>query len=120
MDIEIVTESGVVLGASLRDTPAGRDFAALLPLTVQLSDFHRTEKIADLPRRISRDDDAPAGTFGRAGDLTVYAPWGNLAIFYRAFTYTEDLVCLGSLAPGGAEIVSGLADGTSITIQIPN
>jgi hypothetical protein len=49
--------------------------------------------------------------------MTVYAPWGNLAIFYRDFTYSDDLFRLGRLEPGSAEVIAELADGTTITIE---
>lgn len=68
------------LSATLDDTPAGRDFATLLPLELVLSDYHATEKVADLPRKLDTTD-APARYTPKAGDITYYAPWGNLAIF---------------------------------------
>nr|WP_281843827.1 cyclophilin-like fold protein [Sinisalibacter aestuarii] len=55
----VVIVDGVHLPATLDDTTAGRDFAALLPLELTLSDYHATEKIADLPRRLDTTD-APA------------------------------------------------------------
>ncbi|MEU6878426.1 cyclophilin-like fold protein [Streptomyces sp. NPDC046712] len=45
-----VTIDGRPVGATLNDSPAARDFAELLPLTLDLEDFHRTERIAYLPR----------------------------------------------------------------------
>ncbi|HET7458862.1 MAG TPA: cyclophilin-like fold protein [Gemmatimonadaceae bacterium] len=41
------------LTATLDDTEAARDFASLLPLTLTLEDYASTEKIADLPRKLS-------------------------------------------------------------------
>ncbi len=84
------------LTAELEDSAAARDFAALLPLDLGLSDYNRTEKIADLPRRLSIDD-APEGFDPVVGDITYYAPWGNLAIFYRDFGYSRGLVRLGRI-----------------------
>ena len=98
MDIRIVID-GTELRGTLDDTPAGRDFGAMLPLTLRLTD---TEKISDLPQRPSTEAGVPAGTAGSAGDITVYAPWGNLALFYRDFTYTDDLIRLGRLESGAA------------------
>jgi hypothetical protein len=60
-----------------------------------------------------------AGTAGAAGDLTIYAPWGNLAIFYRGFTYTDDLIRLGSLEPGAATAISELEDGPPSPSRVP-
>jgi hypothetical protein len=83
------------LSATLDDTSAGRDFTALLPLELSLSDYHATEKIADLPRKLDTTD-APASYTPKAGDITYYAPWGNLAIFYKPFRSSRGLVRLGS------------------------
>ncbi len=90
-----VTVGDEVLSATLDDTPVGRDFLALLPLEVSLRDYNATEKIADLPRRLDTTD-APAGYRPRAGDITYYAPWGNLAIFYKPFQTSTGLVRLGT------------------------
>lgn len=69
--------------AVLEDSEPARDFAALLPVELVLSDYNRTEKIADLPRRLSTEG-APDGIDPMVGDIAYYAPWGNLAIFYRS------------------------------------
>ncbi|MBS0521182.1 MAG: hypothetical protein JSR90_20950 [Proteobacteria bacterium] len=100
MKIRIVA-AGRALTAELEDSAAARDFAALLPLDLTLSDYNRTEKIADLPRRLSIEG-APKGIDPTVGDIAYYAPWGNLAIFYRDFGYSRGLVRLGRLE-GDAE-----------------
>ena len=83
------------LSATLDDTPAGRDFAALLPLELMLSDYNATEKVADLPRKLDTRD-APASYTPKTGDVTYYAPWGNLAIFYKPFRTSNGLIRLGA------------------------
>ncbi|MGG7566616.1 cyclophilin-like fold protein [Rhodovulum sp. DZ06] len=86
-----------VLPATLDDTPAGRDFAALLPLDLDLADYHGIERVADLPRKLDRTG-APARAAAHAGDIMLYAPWGNLAIFLEPFGSTPGLVKLGAVA----------------------
>ncbi|WBU59287.1 cyclophilin-like fold protein [Paracoccus albus] len=86
---------GQTLTATLDDSIAGQDFAAMLPLELTLSDYHGIEKIADLPREIDRSD-APESYQPEAGDITVYAPWGNLAIFYKPFQESRGLIRLGA------------------------
>ena len=90
---------GASLTATIDDTTAARDFASLLPLTLTLEDYASTEKISDLPRKLSTTG-APAGTAASAGDITYYAPWGNLALFYRSFGYAAGLVRLGRIDAG--------------------
>lgn len=99
MKIEIEAE-GATITATLDDSPAARDFASLLPLTLTLDDYHATEKISYLPRRLSIEG-APEGIDPSPGDLAYYAPWGNLAIFYRDFGYSRGLVKLGAIVAGG-------------------
>jgi len=77
MKIRLVIDNSVV-SATLDDTPVARDFAALLPLNVTLRDYAGTEKVSELPRRLSTDG-AHAGVDPGQGDITYYAPWGNLA-----------------------------------------
>jgi hypothetical protein len=96
MDIR-VTLDGRPVDATLNDSPAARDFAELLPLTLDLKDFHQTERIADLPRRLTTSG-APEPAAPKAGDLTYYAPWGNLALFYRdGPSASADLLILGRI-----------------------
>lgn len=40
--------------ATLDDTETTKDFASLLPLPLTLEDYASTEKISDLPRKLSR------------------------------------------------------------------
>lgn len=95
MKIRIEIE-GTTLTATLNDTDAARDFASLLPLTITLEDYNATEKIADLPRKLSTTG-APPGSDPEVGDIAYYAPWGNLAIYYRDFAYSAGIVKLGRI-----------------------
>jgi hypothetical protein len=92
------------LTATLYDTPTARDFASMLPLTLTLEDYSKTEKISDLPKKLTREG-APAGADPSVGDIAYYAPWGNLALFYKDFRYSDGLILLGKL-DGGAETLS--------------
>ena len=82
--------------ATLLKNKAAEDFAKLLPLKLNMKDYNSTEKIADLPRKLNTES-APAGYKPSAGDICLYAPWGNLAIFYKGFEYSPGLVRLGSI-----------------------
>lgn len=44
--------------------------------------------------------DAPAGYNPSVGDITYYAPWGNIAIFYKDFGYASGLIKLGRFDSG--------------------
>ncbi|MFJ9380936.1 cyclophilin-like fold protein [Streptomyces sp. NPDC101455] len=98
-----LTLDGATHPATLNDSPAARDFFDQLPLELTLRDFASSEKISDLPNRLSTAQ-APEGTTAKAGDLTYYAPWGNLAIFYHDAPHAPGLVSLGRLDSGLADL----------------
>ncbi len=86
-----------VLLVELDPNRSAEDLASMLPLTLSLEDYAGTEKIAYLPRRLDTRD-APDGYTPHAGDLAYYAPWGNLALFYRDFRHSPGLVRIGRLS----------------------
>ena len=92
----IIDVDGATVRATLDESEASSDFASLLPLALTLEDYASTEKIGYLPRKLSTKM-APAGTDAAVGDFSYYAPWGNLALFYRPAEYAEGLVRLGRL-----------------------
>ncbi|MDW6001832.1 cyclophilin-like fold protein [Vibrio mangrovi] len=104
MKISIDIESTTITATLLDNSAAARDFAELLPLTLTLTDYASIEKISDLPKRLSTQGE-PSGTAAKAGDLTYYAPWGNLAIFTENFHRASGLVKLGSMENTGIELM---------------
>lgn len=90
---------GKTVEVTLEDSAATRDFLAQLPLTLTFEDYHGIEKVSDLPARLSTEG-APAGFDPEVGSFAYYAPWGNLAIFYRDFGYARSLVNLGKITKG--------------------
>lgn len=94
-----ITTGETSFTATMFDNTAANDFLTLLPLTINLTDYAATEKVSDLPKRLNTSD-APAGYKPSIGDITYYAPWGNLAIFYKGFSYAGGLVPLGRIEKG--------------------
>ncbi|MGW8633983.1 cyclophilin-like fold protein [Streptomyces sp. NPDC055793] len=112
MDIRI-TIDGQEVEAILNDSPAARDLASLLPLTLELEDFHGTERIADPPRKLTTEN-APEPQAPKTGDLAYYAPWGNLALFYKdGPSASSDLLVLGHIDSDADQ----LAGADRITIE---
>lgn len=91
--------------ATMNDSKAAKDFIALLPMTLILKDYAETEKISGLPKRLSIAG-SPDGTAASIGDIAYYAPWGNLAIFYRDFGHASGLIKLGNIGSGGKKLAS--------------
>ena len=87
----------------------------MLPLTVNFEDFNGTEKIAYLPEKLDTEK-SPAGCDPSEGSFTYYAPWGNLAVFYRDFRPSSGLVPLGRVE-SGMEHFAGLEDGVSVRME---
>lgn len=98
MKIKIAADNAVLI-ATMLDNATSRDFMSMLPLTLTLRDYAGTEKISDLPKKLSIEG-APSGSDPSVGDITLYAPWGNLAIFYRDFKYSSGLIILGKVDSG--------------------
>ncbi|MFJ9588712.1 cyclophilin-like fold protein [Streptomyces acidicola] len=114
MDIRIITPTTALAG-TLNDSAAARDLAAALPLTLALSDFHGTEKIADLPGRLTTEG-SPSEAAAEAGDLAYYAPWGNPAIFYRGFQRPAGLIILWRINRSLDPLIDA-NDGLIVTIE---
>jgi hypothetical protein len=111
-----LTVNGTVLKATLLDSEPARDFASLLPLTLTLTDYAQTEKVSDLPKRLSTEG-APEGADPDVSDVAYYAPWGNLAIFYGDYGYSRGLVKLGRIESGIDELARMSGD-FRITIDL--
>ena len=94
-----LTSDGKAIEATLLDNATARDFLSLLPMTLTLEDYNATEKIAHPPRKLSTAG-APKGVDPSVGDIAYYAPWGNLALFYKDFGYSSGLIKLGRIDSG--------------------
>lgn len=114
MKIQFVFDDQTV-SATLQDTASARDFASQLPLTFELEDYASTEKIAYLPSKLTTEG-APSGTSAKVGDISYYAPWGNMVIFYRDFGYASGLIKLGTI-DGGVERFTANAS-QKVTIEL--
>lgn len=84
------------LTATFEDNATARDFIALLPFTVSLEDYAGIEKTFYTKSKLSTQD-APEGIDPDLGDITYYAPWGDVAIFYKDFGYASGLVKIATI-----------------------
>jgi hypothetical protein len=109
-----LTVDGKTIEATLLGNATAQDFVSLMPMTLTLEDYASTEKISYLPRKLSTAG-APAGVDPAVGDITYYAPWGNLAIFYKDAGYANGLVKLGRLDSGVEAL--GVRGSLKVTIE---
>jgi hypothetical protein len=106
-----LTFDGKVVEATLVNNATARDLVSLLPMELTLEDYNSTEKIGYPVRKLSTAE-APAGVDPSVGDVAYYAPWGNLAFFYKDFGYSEGLIRagpdrLGHRGPARARLADG-------------
>ena len=107
MDMKLEIQVGDrTLTSTLYDNATAKDLIAQLPLTLTLTDYNGAEKIANPPKRLSTTG-APDGFEPKAGDIAYYAPWGNLAIFYRDFRHSQNLIRLGKIDGDNLEAFQG-------------
>ena len=79
------------------------------------SDYASSEKISYIKPEL--DTSNMQGCKPSAGDVTIYKPWGNIAIFYKDGTsYNSSLVCFGKLSKG-LENIDRLSGAFSIKIK---
>lgn len=83
----------------LADTTVADSLSEILPLELEFSDYNQTEKIAYLPEKLTTAED-DFGVKPSVGDVCLYEPWGNICIFYKDFSYSEDLAHLGRVEDG--------------------
>lgn len=89
-----ITIGQSTFNAELANTKAAQELTALLPLTLEMQDHLSNEKFAELPKSLSRQDQA----VGRieAGDIML---WGGdtLVVFYESFQSSYRYTRLGKI-----------------------
>ena len=101
---------------ALDDNAAARDFLSMLPAQLSFEDYGGREKISYLPRKLSTDG-APDSYDPQEGDVTLYAPWGNLAIFYRDAGSSPGLVPMGRVE-SGLDLLSGMEGSFQVSVSV--
>ena len=116
-DVKVkLTFNNEVAIVNMYDNPTSRDFLSQLPLTITLEDYSGTEKISYLSKKLSTEE-APSGSDPSVGDFAYYAPWGNLAIYYKDFGYSNGLILLGKIE-SGLENLEKMKDNFTVKIEI--
>ena len=88
----------------------------LLPMELTFEDYNSVEKIAYLPEEQQLPtEDRLEGYDPEPGDLCLYAPWGNLSLFYQNFGYSDGRISLGRLE---SELEDTFAQSESFTVTL--
>lgn len=101
--------------AVLENNPTTQSLLVQLPITVSFDDFAGAEKITYTPTELSKKE-APDGYNPRIGDIACYAPWGNLAIYYKDQPYANGLIPMGHFE-SGLEELSNMGKEIRVTIE---
>lgn len=100
-----ITVGSRTITATMEDNAAARDFLSRLPLEVTLSDYSNAEKIFYPSPALTTSKVARSCT-PAPGDITIYVPWGNVAIFYKNGSRSNDLIRIGRIDGNGIEALS--------------
>lgn len=101
--------------ATMEDNAAGRDFLSRLPLEVTLNDYNNTTEKIFYPSPALTTEGVERGCTPTPGDITIYAPWGNVAIFCKNWSHSNDLIKIGRIDGDG---IGALAVGGDIRVKI--
>lgn len=92
--------------ATMEDNSAARDLLSRLPMEITLTDYNNTTEKIFYPDPKLDTEGAASGCEPVPGDITIYAPWGNVAIFCKSWSYSNDLIRIGHIDDGGIELLS--------------
>lgn len=107
-----VSDSEHTIVYELNGSPAAQALYGQLPLTLPVEDFGSNEKIVYPPSGLETADTPMAE--GGSGTLAYYAPWGDVVLFYGAYSPNASLYELGR-AVSGAEQIEHLSGTLEIT-----
>lgn len=91
-----MTIDGQEIFITLYNTPAANALYNMLPLELSFEDYNGVEKISYLSQALPITGESD-GYDPNVGDFCLYAPWGNLSIFYQDFQYSDGLILLGHI-----------------------
>ncbi|GGK19696.1 cyclophilin-like fold protein [Parabacteroides faecis] len=105
-----ITVGSRTITATMEDNAAARDFLSRLPLEVTLNDYNNiTEKIF-YPSPALTTVGVTRGCSPVLGDITIYVPWGNVAIFCKNWSRSNDLIKIGRIDGDGIGVLNVAGD----------
>lgn len=106
-----ITVNGTSFAATLEDNAAGRAFAAMLPLTLDMSEMNSNEKYHYLDESLPTESYRP-GTI-QAGDLMLYGS-SCVVLFYETFSSGYSYTRLGRI--GNPEGLAAAVGGGNVSV----
>ena len=111
-----LTVAGQECTVTLYDNPSANALYDMLPLELTFEDFNHTEKISYPPEALTTEG-MPDTFDPDVGDLCLYAPWGNLCIFYRDFRESTSLIPLGHI-DSGMDVIANMTENFTVTMEV--
>ena len=105
-----ITVDDRTITATMEDNAAARDFLSRLPLEITLNDYNNTTEKIFYPDPALTTEGVTRGCAPTPGDITIYAPWGNVAIFCKSWSHSRDLIKIGRINGDGIEVLSVAGD----------
>ena len=105
-----ITIGGATITATMEDNAAARDFLSRLPMDVTLNDYNNTTEKVFYPSPELNIEGVTRGCAPVPGDITIYAPWGNVAIFCKSWSQSSDLIKIGHIDGNGINALNVAGD----------
>lgn len=113
MKIKMIFEKEEII-VRMFDNKTTKDFLSKLPMTLEFEDYAKTEKISYLNSKLTVDKETSSK---ETSDFTYYAPWGNLAVFYKGYGNDGGLVKMGIIESGKDKLIK-IKDGSEVKIEV--
>jgi len=105
-----ITVGNRTITATMEDNAAAKDLLSRLPLEITLEDFNNTTEKIFYPAPALNTTGVKGGCAPVPGDITIYAPWKNVAIFCKSWSYSNDLIKIGHIDGNGIEALQVAGD----------
>lgn len=94
-----ISSQGHIATFQLYDTLAARQFYKQLPLQLELSNFRDAQWMFYPPKKLNVTN-SEAYHDGKRGELSYYAPWGDVFMLYKDFYAGDEMHRLGVALSG--------------------
>ncbi len=112
-----ITSNGRTATFQLYDTNAAKEFYEQLPLTLDLENFRDAQWMFYPPKKLNVTANE-AYHDGRKGELSYYAPWGDVFMLYKDFYAGDEMHRLG-VGLNGIDDIAAMSGGAVIQKMEP-
>ena len=105
-----ITIGNKTITATMEDNVAAKDLLSRLPIEITLEDFNNTTEKIFYPNPALNTKGVKGGCAPVPGDITIYAPWKNVAIFCKSWSHSNELIKIGHIDGNGIEALQVAGD----------